>query len=112
MTRIAPMRPPFQKAGKAQKDPAYLRAVRGLPCCICGGFGFQQTSPTAAHHPICDRHSFEKVPDREAIPLCEGHHQGDFDTSKIAIHRDRALWVDHYGSDREYIAATQDKLER
>lgn len=98
------------KSGKIKKDAAYLKAVRGLPCCICEAFGFVQSSTTQAHHPICERHSFERVPDREAIPLCEGHHQGLFDTSKIAIHQDRALWVEWFGSDREYIAATQDRL--
>ena len=102
--------PPRQRIGKAAKDPAYLARVRGLPCVICEAWGFPQVSPTQAHHPICERHSNEKVPDREAIPLCEGHHQGDFDTSKLAIHRDRQEWVQWFGSDREYIAATQDRL--
>lgn len=100
--------PMGQKAGKAKKDPAYLKEVRRLPCCICANHGFHQQSHTQAHHVICERHGNEKTPDREAIPLCEGHHQGDFDTSKIAIHRDRALWVEWFGSDREYIAQTQD----
>lgn len=99
------------KEGKAAKDPAYLQKVRELPCCICEAFGFPQTTPTEAHHPICERHSNEKAPDREAIPLCDGHHQGDFDTTKTAIHRDRALWVEWFGSDREWIAPTKDKIE-
>lgn len=112
MSRVTPMREPYQKVGKPSKDPAYLKQVRGLSCVICEAFGYVQTSPTEAHHPICDRHGFEKAPDREALPLCNGHHTGDFDTSKIAIHRDRALWVEWYGSDREYIAVTQDRLEK
>lgn len=110
MSRIVPMRGPYQKTGKAEKNRGYLERVRGLPCCICEAWGFSQTSPTAAHHPICERHGNEKAPDHEAIPLCEGHHQGDFDTSKIAIHRDRKAWVEWFGSDREYIAGTKDKL--
>ncbi len=98
------------KLPKAKKNPAYLQGVRGLPCIICTSFGMQQQSPTTAHHTICGRHSTRKTPDEQAIPLCDGHHQGDFDTSKIAIHRDRALWVDWYGPDTDYIAATQDAL--
>jgi len=98
------------KVGKAKPDPKYLAKVRTLPCCICEAFGFQQTSQTQAHHPICERYGRERVPDHEAIPLCEGHHQGLLDTSKIAIHKDRAAWVDWFGSDREYIASTQDRL--
>jgi hypothetical protein len=105
------MRPPAQKVGKAARDPAYLDAVRQLPCCICEAFGEVQMSPTTAHHPIHARHSNERVPDREAIPLCDGHHQGTFDRSKLAIHRGKKTWRAKYGCDRDYIAQTQDKVE-
>ncbi|WP_282091309.1 hypothetical protein [Epibacterium ulvae] len=98
------------KQPKAKPNPAYLRKVRDLNCCICEAFGLPQLSGTTAHHPICGRFGNLKCPDHEAIPLCEGHHQGDFDTSKIAIHRDRALWVETYGPDTDWIAVTQDKI--
>lgn len=94
------------------KDPTYLDLIRRLPCVICGAWGYVQTSQTQAHHTICGRYGQRKTPGRQAIPLCEGHHQGEFDTSKIAIHRDRALWVDTYGADTEYIALAQDMVER
>lgn len=104
------------RASKRQRrgevDASWLADVRRLPCVICEAWGYRQTTQTEAHHPICGRHSQERVPDREALPLCDGHHQGNFDTAKIAIHRDRTLWVDTYGSDREYIAITQDAVER
>lgn len=104
-------KPPMgQKVGKSKPDPRYIAEVRRLPCCICAAFGYPQTSPTQAHHAICERYSRERVPDREAIPLCEGHHQGLLDTSKIAIHKERAEWVSRYGSDRDYIAQTQDRI--
>ena len=99
-----------QKPPKAKPRPDYLLAVRMLPCCICEAFGGAQTIATQAHHPICGRHSTRKTPDIMAIPLCEGHHQGDFDTSKVAIHRDREEWVRQYGADTDWIAPTQDKL--
>ena len=92
------------------KDLAYLRALHQLPCVICENFGEIQTSPTTAHHTICGRYSQRKTPDRQAIPLCDGHHQGDHDTTKTAIHRDRAEWVRRYGPDTDYIAATQDAV--
>lgn len=98
------------KEPKAKPDPAYLDRVRGLPCCICEAFGFQQLSPTEAHHVIHDRHSTERTPDRMAIPLCRGHHLGDFDTSKLALHRHPQLWRDMFGADHEWTAPTQDKL--
>jgi hypothetical protein len=103
-------REPYQKQGHAKARPDYLEAVRGLPCIICQTWGETQTTPTEAHHPICDRHGTRKAPDVDALPVCHSHHTGDFDSSKIAIHRDRAAWVDAYGSDREYIAATQAML--
>lgn len=120
MSHMVPIRGPLglkvEKKPKAKrpdgKDPAYLADVRRLPCIICVSWGYQQATPSQSHHPICERYSQVRVPDREAIPLCDGHHQGEQDTTKIAIHRDRALWVETYGSDREYIAATQDAVER
>lgn len=101
-----------RRARQGKLDPEYLRDVRRLPCIICDAFGFQQASETQAHHTFCGRFGQDKSPDREAIPLCEGHHQGEWDITKIAIHADKALWVDHYGSDRDYIAVTLDAVER
>lgn len=101
-----------QKPAKSGKDPKYLAAIHSLPCAICFHFGMAQNSPTQAHHTICGRYSGRKTPDRQAIPLCEGHHQGDFDTSKLAIHRDKALWMEWYGPDTDFIAWTQDQIAR
>ena len=109
MTRITPIAP-FLKVEKPKRDPGYLAKVRELPCCICQEYEMEQRSTTQAHHPICDRHGTHRAPDQEAIPLCEGHHQGDLDTSKIAIHRQREEWVEKYGSDRDWIARTQDAI--
>ena len=103
-------RPVHQKADTG-KDPAYLAIVVTLPCCICEAYGLPQTSPTQAHHTICGRYSARRTPDREAIPLCEGHHQGMFDTSKLAIHRGKATWVEAFGSDRDWIEQTQERVD-
>ena len=94
------------KAEKAKPDPEYLAAVRGLPCCICAAFGLVQFTPTAAHHTICGRYSQRKTPDRDAIPVCTFHHQGE-----MGIHTDKSAWVQDYGDDRDYIAATRARLE-
>lgn len=101
---------PFFKQPKAAKDPAYLARVRELPCCICEAFGEQQLSPGTAHHPIHGRYSGRKRPDRESICLCDGHHQGTFDHSKLAIHNGKEAWAEKYGPDTDYIAPTQDRL--
>ena len=111
MARIDTGRGPTgQKPPKAEPRPDYLAAVRQLPCCICEAFGAVQTSPTTAHHPICGRGGTRRVPDEMAIPLCEGHHQGNFDTSKVAIHREPRKWGARYGPDTDWVAPTQDKL--
>lgn len=103
-------RPIFAKPHAPRKDASRLSAVAALPCCICAEYGMSQASPTQVHHCICGRHSTAKAPDSMTIPLCEGHHQGNFDTSKIAIHRDRAAWVEAYGNDTDWISWTENNL--
>jgi hypothetical protein len=107
-------RPIYQKGAKKPakkspgKDPGYLAALHLMPCCICQAFGETQLSPTQAHHTIHGRHSTRKTPDRAAIPLCEGHHQGLRDTSKVALHNEPNLWRWQYGFDINYIGRTLD----
>ena len=86
------------------KDPAHLAAVSALPCVVCWEWGMAQLSPTQVHHCIHGRYGNRKTPDRMTIPLCEGHHLGDFDKSKIAIHRQPNAWRAAYGEDREWIS--------
>lgn len=93
---------PYQKQGKVKKDEAYLQEVRERRCCICLKFGEAQLSPTTAHHPIHDRFGTRKRSDRTAIPLCEGHHQGLWDQSKVAIHKEPRRWRELYGPDWKY----------
>lgn len=98
------------KPEKAPKDPDRLTAVRNLPCCICHEYWMPQFSPTQAHHCIHGRFSAKKAPDNMAIPLCEGHHQGLLDTSKIAIHNRPSEWKRLYGEDTRWISWTEERL--
>lgn len=93
------------KQGRDGRDPAYLAAIHDLPCCICVAWGFPQTTPTQAHHTICGRYGQRKTPDRQAIPLCWWHHQGP-----DGIHTRRKWWVETFGQDTDFIAATQDAI--
>lgn len=102
---------PALKPAKPKPNPAYLAKVRALPCIICTSYGLPQQSPTQAHHVIHERGSFRKVPDTMTIPLCEGHHQGLMDTSKIALHQQPSRWKREYGPDHTYVATTQDMIE-
>ncbi len=102
MTNLAKKPPLGLKVKEAKKDKKFLHWVRSQKCVICQTFHEVQLSPTQAHHPIHDRFSTTKVSDKKCIPLCEGHHQGLFDTSKTAIHRDPKLWREKYGSDYDF----------
>lgn len=105
-------RPIYTKPDREAKDPAYLARVAALPCCICEAYGMQQLSRTAVHHCIHGRYGNRKVPDSMTVPLCEGHHQGLLDTTKIALHRDPDKWRAAYGADTDWIAPTQDRLAK
>ena len=103
MTNLA-KKPPLglKNKSKKQKNEGYLNAIRQRRCVICQAFDEPQLSPTTAHHPIHDRHGTRKRSDETAIPLCEGHHQGLWDQSKVAIHKEPKRWRELYGSDWEY----------
>ena len=99
------------KQPRADGNPAYLAAVRQLPCIICTEFGMIQRSRTEAHHVFHDRFSQQKSPDEMAIPLCTDHHTGfGFDPSKLAIHKAKAEWALHYGNDFDWTARIQYRL--
>lgn len=102
---------PYSKPDKAPPDPAYMADVAELPCWICALFGMQQLSPTQVHHVIHGRYGTRRAPDRDTIPLCEGHHQGLMDTSKIALHREPSKWKRLYGPDHSYIERTRQAVE-
>lgn len=94
--------------GKAGLD--HMAAVAVMPCCICDFYGLQQMSRTTVHHVIHGRYSARKSPDTRTIPLCDGHHQGTFDTSKIALHREPDLWKAEYGEDTTWLKWVADRL--
>ena len=103
MTNLA-KRPPLGLKTKTQEqNKKYLDYIRSLPCCVCKQHGEVQLSPTTAHHTIHDRFSTAKRPDDQAIPLCEGHHQGLWDQSKLAIHKHPNKWREKYGEDYRYL---------
>lgn len=104
-------RPVTQKPPKAKPNPKHLARVRELPCCICYEWSLPQMSPTTAHHPIHGRGKNTKVADELAIPLCDGHHQGTFDRSKVALHREPTKWKQLYGNDIEWVSWVEARLD-
>lgn len=84
-----------------------MAAVSRRGCIACRlGFEVQQ-SPTQVHHVIHDRFSTARSSDFATIPLCEGHHQGMFDTTKVAIHREPERWRELYGPDHAFVTTVQ-----
>lgn len=103
--------PPGLKQPLQRKDKALLAAVAAMPCVICHEWGLPQLSPTQVHHCIHGRHGTRRAPDSMTIPLCEGHHQGMMDTSKVALHREPAEWQRLYGPDTGWISWVEERLQ-
>jgi len=105
-------RPPLGlKQPKAKRDPKRLARVAELPCVVCYFYGLPCSSPVQVHHCIHGRYSQARAPDSATIPLCEGHHQGEFDNTQLAVHRNKAEWELKFGPDTDFIEWTNKELE-
>lgn len=102
----------FQKAPREGRDPDRLAEVAAMPCCICDEYGLTQVSPTQVHHCIHGRHGTRRAPDSMTIPVCEGHHIGDFDNTKVALHRQPAEWRRAYGDDTRWLSWVEERLTK
>lgn len=83
------------KARQAQKresleDPAYLKRVRELPCCICG------RKPSDPHHWPRKRKNGRNWHDHKTIPLCRGCHTVKPDSFHRLVGSLRT-WENHHG---------------
>ena len=54
---------------RERSDPAYLRAIHGLPCLVCGKPGEAHHEPPKGMGGGGDWH------DRKTVPLCDWHHK-------------------------------------
>lgn len=103
-------KPLGMKSEKSKRDRKRLARVADLPCVICHEYGMPQLSPTTVHHCIHGRHSTDRAPDSMTIPLCEGHHQGLIDKSKVAIHQGKGAWQQLYGRDTDWLSWVEERL--
>lgn len=110
MRKVSPKRRAYRASDEGQEALAYMRDVRSLPCIICHTYGEPQNSATTAHHAIMGRGGNRKSSDFDTMALCDGHHQGNFDTSKVAIHREPNAWRMRYGPDTDYIERTREMV--
>ena len=82
---------------------AKLRAARLalMGCAACGKI------PACIHHIRDGQGMGERAPWHDTIPLCRSHHQGD----GMSTHgRDRLLFHETYGSEREMLARVNARL--
>jgi hypothetical protein len=91
----------------AGKKPAtklereFMALARARPCCCCIQFGIKRR---AILHHLKD--GGRRMGDRFVIPLCEGHHVGEFEDGKqyglnYSVHRDRYRFIESFGSEKE-----------
>lgn len=106
-----------QKVEAEPDDPEHLAAVAAMPCVICYEFDLPQLSRTTVHHCIHGRNAYcrrakkrRRAPDKMTLPLCDGHHQGDFDKTKIALHREPEEWRRRYGKDVDWLSWVEERL--
>ena len=78
-----------------------MRAVKALPCVVCGRAG-----PSDAHHCICDRYGTRRASDFDVIPLCKACHQD----GPFAIHNGKASWVARNGPDWAFLPVVAEML--
>jgi len=100
----------YRTARNSGADPIRIAAIHNQPCCICYEYGLTQNSLTQAHHCIHGRGGSRRTPDSMAIPLCEGHHQGLRDTTKVALHQSPKQWRAEYGPDTDWISWTEQRI--
>lgn len=105
----------YDASPEGRADKEHMGNLADQPCIICETHGEIQTSKTTIHHPTHDRvqtdsddgHSKAKGQRRAAhsrgLPICDGHHQGRYDTSKVALHREPDKWKELYGNDFDYV---------
>jgi hypothetical protein len=84
---------------REEKD--YLDKLSSLGCYCCK-VDYKIETPANIHH-IREGQGMGQRSEHigETIPLCEGHHQGNFDTSKLAFHKNPKAWREKYGSEAD-----------
>ena len=95
----------------SQEAARYVSDAHKVECVICKAYGMQQLSPTSFHHWIMGRFSQRRTPDLEGVALCDGHHQANFDDSKIAVHSEPEKWKAAYGRDKDWSEATRKAVQ-
>lgn len=84
------------------KDPDYLSWLHTLPCCVDSHV---HTSRIEAAH-LGPRGLSTKAPDRQAVPMCGGHHKG------LHMFGPKGFWEKHRQDWREVIEKLNAEYEK
>jgi len=88
------------------KDPARMKAIHDLPCSLCYLKGWQQKSPTTAHH-LHGGGMGKKASDLLTMSLCDDCHQkGEFAFHKIG----RVAWEEKFDVDQNMLIEITNKM--
>lgn len=86
---------------KTGKDPAYLAWLHTLPCCVDSHVHGGRIE--AAH--LGPRGLSTKAPDRQAVPMCNGHHCG------LHMLGPKEFWKRHRQDPQEVIQKLNNEYE-
>jgi len=109
-----------RKPTKAEQDR--LDRIRAMPCCACIQGMMPQPLPTEAHHLVDKGYRSHSGGHMVTIPLCKWHHRGELLyplTSREmlflygpSLARSKRDFVAQYGTERELLEITNERLER
>lgn len=93
------------------KEKLHLKKVARLGCYCCRvDYGVE--TPAMIHHIREGMGMGQRASHFQTIGLCEGHHQGNFDTTKLAFHCSPKKWREKYGRESEIVAGINAVIER
>ena len=94
-----------------REEKEYLDRLSSLGCYCCRvDYGIE--TPANIHHIREGQGMSQRAPHiGGTIPLCEGHHQGNFDTTKLAFHNSPKQWREKYGSEADIARGYHKLLE-
>lgn len=93
------------------KEKDYLNKLATLGCYCCQTEGIE--TPAMIHHIREGMGMGQRAKHiGGTIPLCEGHHQGNFDNTKLAFHRSPKKWREKYGSEKDIAKGYFDLIQR
>jgi len=102
----APRRAPIKRKPRPKHsvgDQDHLDAVAAQGCIAClmdGNPGVTSCIHHVKRRPDGQKYGYgQRSIHKRVLPLCEGHHQGQLDISKVAFHRNPGAFEFRYGSE-------------